>query len=114
MKKLILIITMLLSTSVFAQAPESLSCFYEAGGYDDETIELYTDQTTGEYIFEYVSYQGPTGDFKRIDPHTFVSTEEELVIYSAVSFSRDFKTATMLTVYKDGGDILDKQIFECK
>ncbi|MEZ4744060.1 MAG: hypothetical protein R3B45_16700 [Bdellovibrionota bacterium] len=89
-----------------------LTCWYEEGGYDDESIVVSLENGIIESLL-YNSYQGEVGPFVKSNANTFEYTDDSLIINHIISFGPGLKSATLLVVYKDGGSVLNNQFFQC-
>ncbi|OFZ26669.1 MAG: hypothetical protein A2381_16890 [Bdellovibrionales bacterium RIFOXYB1_FULL_37_110] len=111
MKKILILIAMSLCLQIIG-AEKKIECRYDMGGYDDEFIYAVADgQTVRELV--YVPYYGDGGEFKMISERLFQKFEPGVVFSTIISFSDDFKNATLMTVYLKGTHAFYSKHFSC-
>ena len=109
MRQMFLVLASLILTRLAAASETStIHCFYEDGGYDDETIDIIIDENNCISAIDYVSYQGEVGPFVKIDEHTFFYTTEQLIIKTIAKVEPDFRLVKLEIFYKESGARLGK------
>jgi len=111
-KVLVLIIAMGLCFQVIG-ANKKIACTYEMGGYDDEFINAVVDKTTVKKL-EYIPFYGDGGKFRKVSDRLFQKYDPEVVFTTIISFSDDFKNATLITVYINGAYASSSKHFVCQ
>lgn len=90
------------------------SCFFDGGGYDDEYITLKINPGGQTLGFKYDSYRGELPGFTKVSERVYAHSLEEEIIYTMVSFDKNYKKASMIVNYKTDGSELFRQTFKCK